>query len=1147
MSQESPSINPKKEWPLSMDFNRLRKEGIAFTQGASGDRWTDYNFHDPGVTILEQFCFAITDISYRTNLDVETILFHRGDTERVRDSHALFGPAEILTPGPITAEDYRILLLDGFPGIIKNCWVNSIGDHGEGVRGLYEVTLQLHSHLDAGQHAQVRDQVRKYFTRYRNLAEDLDTITIIDPVEVSISADIDLFQDASGVEVLSEILFKVEHYFNPVVKFQTLPELEKEGVGLEEIFDIPSHQHGFIDRRKLEPKQQQYFVSKIGDCLSGVSGVKMVRNLSVTVDGLQVQADLIDVSPRNYLTLGITGNHFSKSFFNRSILNLYKGGSISSFSPESIINHLEIRMARTQRNYPVREEIKALVVKANRTDELLSYESVQKSFPGVYGVGDFSPTLEEGPLRVAQSSQLKGYLLLFDQIMVNHLAQLAGLSEMFSIDVPAEVPLKTYFTRLVPMESTGAEELLHYTIGPRAGIVARIKELESSSEFLSAEVRFEIAALRSDLAAKETFVTKKVQGFIKELQDMSLKQLKKISFTDNQELMKAAVKLIKTIPAGSKAQFTEKHFGQLSDVQQQLIRNISDLVWEELMEKPLDCPFSQVHLDRLMRRFDRATDRKDRILSHYLARFGHQFNSDFRQQFGLLSEENEGEESELKLLQLKSAFLKEIRILGKLRAQGMDYFSEERQKDIPLRRKIALLLNLEHGAGQRITAAAQLNGIRSSPINKKDITRVTLQDGREANQVETQTGVVRFVVNSSQYHSYIFRFAIQRRNYFLLPEDGKVVVYFASSKSETPTRLMLCENKTEAENKINQIIGSLKDINKKQEGFHVVDHILLRPMEMNVSRFLIYGPSKKLWLVSKEARPREAQNQSALDTVLLGCYSTNYRILRNSKKEFVVAVKNPIGKEMAVGAESFLTDMAAQAFIENCVLYFNQHREAGTLEVLFDLDDESKFLFSLMDSRQQVLLQSIEPSGLADQEEKSKKAINSGLYPDRYFVEERTENSFAVFLTDPSGQNLARSMQEFQTQDLANDFIRTTARHLDQVRDLKSLVRYRRLNGRNAEDFNSQISIVYPNWTTRFSNKDFIQVFRGVLQEAVPAHLAVHVIGLSYAEMYTFENLYFRYLEELQKLSLENREIVSKLSVELLDQLSLKIKTLEVN
>ena len=1127
-----------------MDFDRLRKESIDFNQQASGDRWTDYNFHDPGVTILEQFCYALTDIAYRTNLDVETILFHAGDVQRIRASHALHTPDEILTPGPITSEDYRILLLDGFPNTIRNCWVTRIEDHGEGVRGLYDVTLLLHGHLDEAHHAGIRDEVRRFLTRYRNLSEDFDRIVILDPLAVAVSADIDLFQDAPGEEILSEILFRIEEYFNPMVRFRTFDEMEKTGLRTEEIFDTPSHQHGFIDRRELAPRPEQYYVSRLGDCISAVRGVKMLRNISVTIGGVPVYGDSLDVPMRHYLTLGFTGAHFADSFFSKSKLNLHKGGALISFSAQTVVNLLEIRLARTHRNYPVRSEWNEGPGDRIKTEELLSYDSVQRTFPGVYGVGDFTPAQEEGALRLAQSAQLKAYLLLFDQVMSNHLAQLAGIAELFSVEVTEDL-VKTYFAQQVPDEQTGAGDLLHHIIGPVSELRSRIGKLEAEAAG-SAATRFELAACRADLAEKENQVNERIQRFLRDLSDMTLTHLKRSEYSSHREIVRLATALIGTVAAGTRVRFVGRGSKNLTEEQASLVAELSGIMREHLLEQPLDCAFRPHHLERLMQGFDRGVDRKNRILSHYLARFGERFSADFHGRVTAAMEEDGDEAVGRRLLMLKSAFLKEIRTLGRFRAQGQDYLSAGSAAEVPLRRRLCLQFDITHPPVQRLTTTARKSPLKAASLDRRDILSEKREDGQAYIRLAGATSGVRFVVNTTDYQSYLFRFAVERRNYSIVPESGQVAVYFSPSNRDTPSRIMVCANRKEAESRIGALIRALRELNARQEGFHLVDHILLRPMDMQLCRFMIHGEGEELWLVSKEARTREVQQRDAFDTVLLACYSNNYKILRTSKKEFVVVVKNAIGKEMATAARPFLTELSAQEFIDRCVLFFNIHREADTLHSLFELDDETKFFFCILDRNKTVLMQATEPSDLSGQEKQALRSVESGLYPDRYRIEGSLEKGFTVVLTDDADAAVARSRSEFQTEEQAKEFIRTTVRLLDEVRDGKSLLQYRRVNGRNSDDFNAQLSVVFPVWTSRFGNADFRQMFIRAVHESVPAHLAVNVIGLTYAEMHSFEDLYFSYLKELSGLSLENRHTVAKLSGDLLDLLTRKNQSAKV-
>jgi len=48
------------------DFSFLRQVGMQHIASMSSQLWTDYNTHDPGITLLEALCYAITDY-YQAN------------------------------------------------------------------------------------------------------------------------------------------------------------------------------------------------------------------------------------------------------------------------------------------------------------------------------------------------------------------------------------------------------------------------------------------------------------------------------------------------------------------------------------------------------------------------------------------------------------------------------------------------------------------------------------------------------------------------------------------------------------------------------------------------------------------------------------------------------------------------------------------------------------------------------------------------------------------------------------------------------------------------------------------------------------------------------------------------------------------------
>ncbi|MEL6558850.1 MAG: hypothetical protein AAFQ94_11750 [Bacteroidota bacterium] len=131
--QEIITISRNKPALKSMDFQFLREEGIRRIQELAGDIWTDYNSHDPGVTLLEALCYAITDLGYRTSFDMKDLLAANPD-DQVSDFYDFFTARQILHNNPLTIQDYRKMLMDvsiqisgeGFEDEIigvKNAWI----------------------------------------------------------------------------------------------------------------------------------------------------------------------------------------------------------------------------------------------------------------------------------------------------------------------------------------------------------------------------------------------------------------------------------------------------------------------------------------------------------------------------------------------------------------------------------------------------------------------------------------------------------------------------------------------------------------------------------------------------------------------------------------------------------------------------------------------------------------------------------------------------------------------------------------------------------------------------------------------------------------------------------------------------------------
>nr|MCU0389397.1 hypothetical protein [Chitinophagaceae bacterium] len=113
----------------SSNYEFLRRKGMEYIEKLGSRLWTDYNVHDPGITMLEALAYALTDLGFRTSLDIKDLLAlpapEKADANGqfpADKRQAFYSARNILTVNPWTVDDFRKLLIniDG----IKNGWLN---------------------------------------------------------------------------------------------------------------------------------------------------------------------------------------------------------------------------------------------------------------------------------------------------------------------------------------------------------------------------------------------------------------------------------------------------------------------------------------------------------------------------------------------------------------------------------------------------------------------------------------------------------------------------------------------------------------------------------------------------------------------------------------------------------------------------------------------------------------------------------------------------------------------------------------------------------------------------------------------------------------------------------------------------------------
>lgn len=454
IEKRSISIEKNKEQPASLDFKSLRQDAISLIQQLSGNVWTDYNLHDPGVTILEMLCVAITDLAYRTDFPIKDLLADKNG-HIPPEENSFFSKEDILTTNPVTINDIRKAVLDEITDVY-NIWLERVlsAHSSESIKGLYTIYVQITkeaatrmndekeaNHKEAFKE-QIKAQVRKAFISKRNLCEDCQRdIIILEPVEITVNADVTVSEEILPEEILSQIYSGIEEYLNPPVKYYSEDELLEEGFKIEDIYAGPLLKKGFIPDKVMNPRRLIIDPADLMKSMMQKEGVINVKNLTLQILGVNIGSKPYKLDKLNFPHLAI--NLAAPS------IRIFKGKNEVSVNL-SIFNDLFRKIQEiTKRDFlssfhkaADKELLKGIY------KDVEEYFTIQNHFPLVYGIGEEGLAPGETDARKAQAKQLKAYLMLFEQLMANYLSQLANARHLFSTGLSDKDAMTYYFQPL---------------------------------------------------------------------------------------------------------------------------------------------------------------------------------------------------------------------------------------------------------------------------------------------------------------------------------------------------------------------------------------------------------------------------------------------------------------------------------------------------------------------------------------------------------------------------------------------------------------------------------------------------------------------------------------------------------------------------
>jgi hypothetical protein len=414
--------------PPETDFAALKSEGIALAQLYSGRTWTDYNEHDPGVTILEQACYALTELGYRAGFDIEDLLASRGEPG---EDDPFQRPFRRLTSEPVTAADYRKLLIDRLPEL-GNAWVEP-----SKAAGLYDLFLYRAPDLPGVYEAADDDprllrRARRLFVQHRSLCEDIATIRVLKPARLVVGADVAIEGAADPDAVMALILFRLGLFAGPEPRRISVDAARAGGDSLGEILRGPYLADGLIRDEALGDRPRTLSEDDVERHISAVPGVLGVRHVMLWPPSTHLSDDRC---------FGLDGG------LDDGILpiSLTVRGDPAEVDPGEVRRHLRRLWETQRRKYDTAAQLEEAYPPARgRARDTSSYQPIARQFPAVYGVGPGSLQAASAA-RQAQAKQLLAYLALFDRLMVDGLDRLSNLRRIMS---PARIEAASFARKI---------------------------------------------------------------------------------------------------------------------------------------------------------------------------------------------------------------------------------------------------------------------------------------------------------------------------------------------------------------------------------------------------------------------------------------------------------------------------------------------------------------------------------------------------------------------------------------------------------------------------------------------------------------------------------------------------------------------------
>ena len=720
------------------------------------------------------------------------------------------------------------------------------------LNGLHTILLDLDENIDPDTPNDVNpvlNRVKAVLHANRALCEDFVQFKIVEDRPIGICLQLDLSPDSDEIEIIAEAIRRMQLYLSPAPRFRTFTEriAELKALGenwsAEHIFNGPLLQNGFLLDAELgsDSLRDTYYHSDLlteiklsGDGILGVPILKVNPMPEVPATEFQEKTDY-KVKGGEY----VDGDYKAVIEVDRCNFRVTKGAQSYEVSGIKIAERLELlRLIHDTdplepRGGPVWEE-------GIFRPDLGDYNSIQYEFPNNYSIGDNRLPAHIAPKRRAQAKQLQAYLAIYDQILAAYLQQLGRVRQLLSVDQTLDLP-----TRVLPLlyDMPGIRDLIGEDAPFDATAVDWTMALGSISDTM---VSIPMVNGEQNTQSDYKLVTKATLELRKKTQWKGILELR---YALSSALSDVHLHLHENYTAIIEDFFWSKYTNNPNNKYAQMVR--------EMAESPAD-----------------HQRRRNQLLDHLLARFGESFST---YAATLLRPESEPEDNPLlqdydSYLSSKAKFLKETAHLSYARNKGYNYklfntlqnFSDvwNTENVSGVQRRVSRLLGIDNWSARSLIAEPDFRIDRFKTTSKRGMANyfgalrkrigyvdtpenpdeavplMKIPNHKSPNDIQHIIKELYEIIWQAKYYNLDEIVPDAAQYWFtIVPHKDDYKAVFLKRTDDPKVNLTLLESEVlsldEAKLRIEVMIDLVqpKQQTKINEGFHIVEHILLRPLE----------------------------------------------------------------------------------------------------------------------------------------------------------------------------------------------------------------------------------------------------------------------------------------------------------------------------